>query len=146
MEYTKDLGPTLEGPLNPKDLDAPAVNPMFDVDLRLKKKSGRVYGLVAVVKNFRHEKAINVSVICMDKELAPSSLPPFWGSFEVYLGDVIHTVDGKYELRAGSVFDSSYKSCDRLLIHVTSCGDGNTFKADVAGILSDSSKGMVVIH
>ena len=146
MEYTKDLGATLEGTLNPKDLDAPAVNPMFDVDLRLKKKSGHVYELVAVVKNFRHEKAINVSVVCGDKELAPSSLPPFWDSFEVYLGDVIHTVDGKYELKEGLVFDRSYKSGDRLLIHVTSCGDGNTFKADVAGILSDAEKGMVVIH
>ena len=146
MEYTKDLGATLEGSLNPKDLDAPAVDPMFDVDLRLKKKSGHVYALVAVVKNFRHLKAINLHVSCNDEVYDYSNMGPFWDRFEIYLGDVIHTVDGAYELKAGLIFDKLYKSCDELYIHVASGYDGNTFKADVAGILSDAGKGMVTIH
>lgn len=145
MEYTKVvLTGVTDRPHT--DLDKSALNPMFDVDLRLKKNGDNSCELVAVVKNFRHEKAINLDVSCNGAVYDYSNLEPFWDSFEIYLGDVVHTADGKYELANGLVFDSSYKPCDRLYIDVTSCGDGNTFKADVAGILSDAEKGMVTIH
>lgn len=143
MGYTKVVGTVLSGTLNP---DAPAVNPMFDMDLMLRKNGANSCELLAIVKNIRHEKAINLDVSCNDAIYDYRNMEPFWDRFEIYLGDVIHTVNGVYELARGLVFDHSYKTGDSLHITVTSCGDGNTFKADVAGILSDAGKGMVVIH
>lgn len=146
MEYTKVIGTVLSGTLNPNDLDAPAVNPMFDIDLQLRKNGANSCELLAIVKNFRHLKAINLHVSCNDAIYDYSDKEPFCDSFEIYLGDAFHNADGKYELANGLVFDNSYKPGDRLHITITSCGDGNTFKADVAGILSDATKGIVTIH
>lgn len=146
MGYTKVIGTILAGTLNPNDLDAPAINPMFDIDLMLRKNGDNSCELLAIVKNIRHEKAINLDVSCNDAIYDYSGIEPFWDSFEIYLGDAFRTVDGKYELARGLVFDHSYKPGDRLYINVTSCGDGNTFKADVAGILSDATKGIVTIY
>ena len=142
MEYTKVVGTVLSGALNP---DAPAVNPMFDIDLILRKNGYNSCELLAIVKNIRHEKAINLDVSCNDAIYDYSNMEPFWDSFEIYLGDAFRTVDGKYELARGLVFDNSYKLGDSLHITVTSCGNGNTFTADVAGLLSDASKGIVTI-
>lgn len=145
MEYTKviEFG-VFDRP--DKDLNTPTLNPMFDIDLMLRKNGDNSCELLAIVKNIRHERAINLDVSCNDAVYDYSNMEPFWDSFEIYLGDVFRNADGKYELANGLVFDSSYKPGDRLYIHVTSCGDGNTFKADVAGILSDAGKGMVTIH
>ena len=143
MEYTKVIGTVLSGTLNP---DAPAVNPMFDIDLQLKKNGYNSCELLAIVKNIRHEEATNLDVSCNGAVYDYRNMEPFWDSFEIYLGDAFHNADGVYELARGLVFDHSYKTGDRLYITVTSCGDGNTFKADVAGILSDAGKGMVAFH
>ena len=143
MEYTKVVGTVLSGALNP---NAPAVNQKFDIDLQLRKNGYNSCELLAIVKNIRHEAATNLDVSCNGGVYDYSNMGPFWDRFEIYLGDVIHTVDGAYELKAGLIFDKLYKSCDELYIHVASGYDGNTFKADVAGILSDAGKGMVTIH
>lgn len=143
MEYTKVVGTVLSGTLNP---DAPAVNPVFGIGLMLRKNGYNSCELLAIVKNIRHEKAINLDVTCNDAIYDYSNMEPFWDSFEIYLGDAYRTADGKYELASGLVFDHSYKPGDRLYITVTSCGDGNTFNADVAGLLSDASKGIITIY
>ena len=143
MEYTKVVGTVLSGTLNH---DAPAVNPKFDIDLKLRKNGANSCELLAIVKNIRHEKATNLDVSCNGGVYDYSGIEPFWYSFEIYLGDVMCTPDKQYKLTNGLVFDNSYKPGDSLHITVTSCGDGNTFNADVAGILSDATKGIVTIH
>lgn len=145
MGYTKVIGSGVTGRPH-TDLDKPALNPMFDIDLMLRKNGANSCELLAIVKNIRHEAATNLDISCNDAVYDYSNMVPFWDSFEIYLGDVFRNADGKYELTNGLVFDHSYKPGDRLYINVTSCGDGNTFKADVAGILSDAGKGIVTIH
>lgn len=142
MEYTKVVVTVLSGTLNP---DAQAVNPKFDIDLQLRKNVYNSCELLAIVKNIRHEAATNLDVSCNGAIYDYRNIEPFWGSFEIYLGDVMCTQDKQYKLTNGLVFDNSYKLGDRLNITVTSCGDGNTFTADVAGLLSDASKGIVTI-
>lgn len=146
MKYTKVVGTVLSGTLNPNDLDAPAVNPKFDIDLQLRKNGYNSCELLAIVKNIRHEAATNLDVSCNGGVYDYRNMEPFWDSFEVYLGDVMSTPDKQYKLTNGLVFDNSYNLGDRLYITVTSCGDGNTFTADVAGLLSDASKGIVTIY
>lgn len=142
MEYTNIVGAVLSGTLN---TDAPAVNKKFDIDLRLRKNGYNSCELLAIVKNIRHEAATNLDVSCNGGVYDYRNMEPFWDSFEIYLGDVFRNANGKYELARGLVFDHSYKLCDRLYITVTSCGDGNVFTADVAGLLSDASKCIVDI-
>lgn len=142
MEYTKVVGTVLSGTLTP---DAQAINPKFDLDLQLRKNGYNSCELLAIVKNIRHEAATNLEVSCNDAIYDYSGMEPFWDSFEIYLGDVFRNANGKYELARGLVFDNSYKLGDSLNITVTSCGNGNTFTADVAGLLSDASKGIVTI-
>lgn len=142
MEYTKVVGTVLSGTLNP---DAPAVNPKFDLDLQLRKNGYNSCELLAIVKNIRHEAATNLDVSCNGGVYDYRNMEPFWDSFEIYLGDAFRNANGKYELARGLVFDNSYKLVDSLNITITSCGDGNTFTADVAGLLSDASKGTVTI-
>lgn len=143
MEYAKVVGTALSGTLNP---DAPAVNPKFDIDLQLRKNGYNSCELLAIVKNIRHEAATNLEVSCNDAIYDYSGMEPFLDSFEIYLGDVFRNANGKYELARGLVFDNSYKLGDSLHITVTSCGNGNTFTADVAGLLSDASKGIVTVY
>lgn len=142
MEYTKVVGTVLSGTLNN---NGPAINPKFDIDLQLRKNGYNSCELLAIVKNIRHEKAINLDVTCNDAIYDYSGMEPFLDSFEIYLGDAFRNANGKYELTRGLVFDNSYKLGDSLHITVTSCGNGNTFTADVAGLLSDASKGIVTI-
>ena len=143
MEYTKVVGTVLSGTLNP---DAQAVSKMFDIDLQLRKNGYNSCELLAIVKNIRHEAATNLDVSCNGGVYDYRNMEPFWDSFEIYIGDVFRNANGKYELERGLVFDHSYKLCDRLYITVTSCGDGNVFTADVAGLLSDASKGIVTVY
>ena len=143
MGYTKVVGTVLSGTLNH---DAQAVNPKFGIDLQLRKNGYNSCELLAIVKNIRHEAATNLEVSCNDAIYDYSNMEPFWDSFEIYLGDAFRTVDGKYELARGLVFDHSYKLGDSLHITITSCGNGNTFTADVAGLLSDASKGIITIY
>ena len=142
MEYTNIVGTVLSGTLNP---DAQAVNQKFDIDLQLRKNGYNSCELLALVKNIRHEAATNLDVSCNDAIYDYRNIEPFWDSFEIYLGDVMCTPDKQYKLTNGLVFDNSYNIGDRLNITVTSCGDGNAFTADVAGLLSDASKGTVAI-
>lgn len=146
MKYTKVVGAVLSGTLNPDDLDAPAVNPKFDIDLQLRKNGYNSCELLAIVKNIRHKAATNLDVSCNGGVYDYSNMEPFWDRFEIYLGDVMCTPYKQYKLTNGLVFDNSYKLGDSLSITVTSCGDGNTFTADVAGLLSDASKGTVTIY
>lgn len=142
MEYTKVVGTVLSGTLNH---DAPAVNPKFGIDLQLRKNGYNSCELLAIVKNIRHEAATNLDVSCNGGVYDYKNVEPFWDSFEIYLGDVMCTPDKQYKLTNGLVFDNSYKLGDSLNITVTSCGNDNTFTADVAGLLSDASKGIVTI-
>ena len=142
MEYTNVVGTVLSGTLNP---DAQAVNTKFDIDLMLRKNGYNSCELLAIVKNIRHEAATHLAVSCNGGVYDYRNIEPFWDSFEIYLGDVMCTPDKQYKLTNGLVFENSYKLGDRLYITVTSCGDGNTSTADVAGLISDASKGTVAI-